>query len=362
MLYHFLYPLSDYFGPFNLFRYITFRAAYAGAFALLICLFLGPWVIRLIRRFELKPVIREELNEHHYEKSKTPTMGGILILGSILLALLLFADLTNRYIQLGIITILGLGLLGFVDDYLKVKRQRVRGLNKKMKLAGQVIIALLIGIVLYFFPMTLEIKSKTNFILFKNVILDFGVFYILLVVLVIVGSSNAVNLTDGIDGLAIGLLAIASAALTALIYAGGHIKIANYLNILYIAGCGEMTVFGLAILGAALGFLWFNAHPAQIFMGDTGSLSLGGALGLLAIVARQELLLILVGGVFVLEAVSVLVQIIYFHLTGGKRVFRMAPFHHHLELGGWRESQIVIRLWILSILFSLLAISSLKIR
>lgn len=362
MLYLFLYPFKNYFSPFNLFRYITFRAAYAGAISLILCLLLGPRVINWIKRFAIGQNIREEVPERHQLKSGTPTMGGILILFAIVIAVLLLADLTNRYIQLGLLTLVWLGILGYIDDYIKVRRKKPRGLPKRVKLLAQFSLTLIIGLILYYLPVAPDIKTKTNFLLFKNVLIDFGIFYIPFVMIVMVGATNAVNLTDGLDGLAIGLLTAAATTYAFLTYVAGHFKLAQYLNIIYVPLSGEMAIFCLAIAGASLGFLWFNSYPAQIFMGDTGSLPLGGLIGLTAIFCKQEILLILVGGVFVIEAVSVLIQVIYFHMTKGKRIFRMAPLHHHFELCGWQEPKIVTRFWILAILFGLLAISSLKIR
>lgn len=362
MLYLFLYPFKNYFSPFNLFRYITFRAAYAGAISLILCLLLGPRVINWIKRFAIGQNIREEVPERHQLKSGTPTMGGILILFAIVIAVLLLADLTNPYIQLGLLTLVWLGILGYIDDYIKVRRKKPRGLPKRVKLLAQFSLTLIIGLILYYLPVAPDIKTKTNFLLFKNVLIDFGIFYIPFVMIVMVGATNAVNLTDGLDGLAIGLLTAAATTYAFLTYVAGHFKLAQYLNIIYVPLSGEMAIFCLAIAGASLGFLWFNSYPAQIFMGDTGSLPLGGLIGLTAIFCKQEILLILVGGVFVIEAVSVLIQVIYFHMTKGKRIFRMAPLHHHFELCGWQEPKIVTRFWILAILFGLLAISSLKIR
>jgi phospho-N-acetylmuramoyl-pentapeptide-transferase len=362
MLYLLLYPLREHFGPLNLFHYITFRAAYAGSLSLILCLICGPMIIRWIKKLALGQNIRDEVPERHKIKSGTPTMGGILILTTIIISVLLLADLTNRYIQLGLLTLIWLGVLGYWDDYIKVKLKKPRGLSKRSKLIAQFILALIIGFILYFFPVSPEIKAKTNFLLFKNVLLNFGVFYIPFVMIVIVGSTNAVNLTDGLDGLAIGLLGAAAITYAFLIYVSGNIKLAQYLNVIFVPNSGEMAVFCLAMVGASLGFLWFNSYPADVFMGDTGSLPLGGIIGLVAIICKQEVLLLLVGGVFVIEAGSVLIQVIYFHATKGKRVFKMAPLHHHFELSGWQEPKIVTRFWILAALFGLLAISSLKIR
>jgi phospho-N-acetylmuramoyl-pentapeptide-transferase len=362
MLYLLLYPLKEYFGPLNLFRYITFRAAYAGAFSLVLCLIFGPMVIRWIKKLALGQNIREEVPDRHKTKSGTPTMGGVLILATIVIAVLLFADLTNRYIQLGLLTLVWLGTLGYIDDYIKVRLKKPRGLSKRTKLIAQFGLALIIGLVLYLFPVTPDIKTKTNFLLFKNILVDFRIAYIPFVMIVIVGSTNAVNLTDGLDGLATGLLIAAAATYAFLVYVAGHVKLSQYLNIIFVPGCGEMAILCLAVIGAGLGFLWFNSYPAEIFMGDTGSLPLGGLIGLAAVFSKQEVLLLLVGGVFVIEAGSVLLQVLYFHATKGKRIFKMAPLHHHFELCGWEEPKIVTRFWILAVLFGLLAISSLKIR
>lgn len=362
MLYLLLYPLKQYFGPLNLFRYITFRAAYAGALTLILSLIFGQLVIKWAKKLAIGQNIRAEVPERHKTKSGTPTMGGIMILSAIIIAVLLLADFTNRYIQLGLFTVVSLGGLGYLDDYIKVRKQKPKGLSKRIKLLIQIAIALVIGLILYYFPASPEIKTQTNLLLFKNIYINFGILYIPFVILVIVSSTNAVNLTDGLDGLAIGLLSAAAATYTFLTYVAGHSKFAQYLNIIYCPGVGEMAIFTLAVVGAGLGFLWFNAFPAQIFMGDTGSLPLGGLIGLTAVLCKQEVLLLLVGGVFVIEAGSVLIQVFYFRTTKGKRIFKMAPLHHHFELCGWDEPKIVTRFWILAVLFGLLAIASLKIR
>jgi phospho-N-acetylmuramoyl-pentapeptide-transferase len=361
MLYHLLYPLRDLFGPFNLFRYITFRAAYAAALAIVLVIGLGPWFTRRLKKAGIVAKIRDEVPGRHKGKTGTPMMGGVLILFSLIVSTLLFADLTNRYIQLGLGGLLGLGALGAWDDYLKFKG-RPRGLSIGTKLAGQIGLGLVIGSILYFLPLEPSYRTQTNLLLFKNFLLNLGVGYIPFVVLVVVGTSNAVNLTDGLDGLSVGILGICLAAYAALSYLAGHIKFADYLDILYVRGAGELTVLCAAALGACLGFLWFNSYPATIFMGDTGALALGGLVGIAAVICKHELLLLLVGGVFVIEALSVLAQIVYFHSTNHRRLLRMAPLHHHFELSGWPEPKIVVRFWILGILFALLALSSLKIR
>lgn len=360
MLYHLLYPLKEYFGPFNLFHYITFRAAYAAVISLLLCLFLGPWFIKKMRKKSLGERIREEVPDRHRRKKGTPTMGGMLILFSVVVPILLLGDFTNRYMHLSLLTLVWLGLLGFWDDYRKIRGRK--GLSKRTKLLWQIGLGLIVGSVLYFLPVDPYYKSKTNLLLFKNFLLDFGMFYMPFSILVITASTNAVNFADGLDGLAVGLLGIALGAYAVFSYVAGHIKIAGYLNVIYAPGAGELTVVCAAALGAILGFLWFNSYPASIFMGDTGSLSLGGLVGVVALIAKQEILLIIVGGVFVLEAISVIIQVIGYHGANHKRIFKMAPLHHHFELSGWSEPKIVVRFWILAMLFVFLALSTLKIR
>ncbi len=362
MLYRFLWPLREVFGPFNLFRYITFRAAAAGALAIVLVLVLGPALIRLVRRLQLGQNIRDEVPEHHRKKAGTPTMGGVLILAAGLAGILLFADLGNRLVQLGILTLVWLGALGLWDDFVKVKLGKARGVDKTTKLVVQFVLAAFIGAVLYYAPLDPAVRTKTNFLLFKNLTLDFRWFYLPFVMLVVVSGSNAVNLADGLDGLAAGLLVVALGSMAALCYVSGHAQLAQYLNIMFVNGAGEMAVYCLALMGACLGFLWFNCHPAQIFMGDTGSLPLGGALALAGIVAKHELLLPLIGGVFLMEIGSVVIQVIYFRATGGKRLFRMSPLHHHFELKGWTEPQVVTRFMILAVLFGMLALATLKVR
>lgn len=362
MLYYWLRSLQPYFSPLNLFRYITFRAAIAGALSIILTLVIGKPMINLVKRLQIGQTIRAEVPERHKLKAGTPTMGGVLMLFSALIGILLFGDLTNRGIQLGIGVLVTLGLLGLWDDYVKVRGGKARGINKRTKLLFQFLVALGVGAALYFAPSDPGIKTKTNFLFLKNVVVDFGVFYIPLVMFAIVATSNAVNLSDGLDGLAAGLLAVAFAAYTIFCYVSGNSKIAHYLNIQYVPLSGEITVFCFAITGACLGFLWFNCHPAEIFMGDTGSLPLGGALALAAVLSKHELLLPLVGGVFVLEAGTTLLQIVVFRTSGGKRVFKMAPLHHHYELAGWAEPKIVTRFIILAVLLGMVAVASLKVR
>ena len=361
MLYLLLYPLKDIFGPFRLFGYITFRSAYAVVVAILIILLFGQKFINLLTRKTIKQHIREEVPQTHRVKEGTPSMGGILILLSILISSLLFCDLTNINILILFTATVWFGLLGIWDDYIKIHKNRPRGLSIKTKLIFQIIYGLGLGLFLFFHGPA-SFSTKTNLIFVKNYVVNFGIFYPAFVTLVVVGTSNSVNLTDGLDGLAIGLIGICAVAYSALAYATGHAVISHYLNIIFLKNGGEITVFLASIAGASLGFLWFNSYPAQVFMGDTGALSLGALIGISAILIKQELILVLVGGVFVIEALSVLLQVIYFHQTNGKRLFRMAPLHHHFELKGLTEPKIVVRFWIVGIIFLMFALSTLKIR
>jgi phospho-N-acetylmuramoyl-pentapeptide-transferase len=364
MLYHWLYGLRHEFSPFNIFRYITFRAALCGGFSLLLCLLLGPVVIRGVKRMALGQRIREEVPERHQAKAGTPTMGGLLMLGSIIVSLLLFGDLSNQYVLISLISLVWLGLLGFADDYVKVRLGRPRGLNKRTKLIVQFILALGIGTIVYCFPADPSIRTHTNLLFVKNYQIDFRTpfIYVPFVALVVVGFSNAVNLTDGLDGLACGLLGVAAGSYAVLSYVSGNFQLAHYLDVIFVPKSGELAIVALTLMGAAIGFLWFNSHPASIFMGDTGSLPLGGLLGVLAVLTKQEILLLIVGGVFVAEAVSVILQILVFRLGKGRRLFRMAPLHHHFELKGWTEEKVVTRFWILGILCGLTALATLKVR
>jgi phospho-N-acetylmuramoyl-pentapeptide-transferase len=383
MLYHLLYEFlyrgfGDLWTPlkvFNVFQYITFRTAYATLAALILSLVLGPWLINRLRQFQIGQHIREEGPKSHQAKAGTPTMGGVLIVLSIVFPTLLFADLRNPYVWLLVAGTLAFGGVGFADDYLKVRKKKNLGLTGHEKIGLQIVVSLIIGIFLLYLATSARYSTKLTVPFFKflrpDLVLD-GLagtsFYflaylpfLLFVSLVIVGASNAVNLTDGLDGLAIGCTLIASAALTALTYVTGHSGHAKYLDIQYISGVGEVTIFCGAMVGASLGFLWYNAHPAEVFMGDVGSLALGGAIGTVAVAIKQELLLIFVGGVFVIEALSVMVQVISFKLRG-KRIFRMAPLHHHFELGGWKESKVIIRFWIAALVFALFSLSTLKLQ
>ncbi|MCF8038678.1 MAG: phospho-N-acetylmuramoyl-pentapeptide-transferase [Desulfohalobiaceae bacterium] len=358
MFYHLLFPLSDVVSFFNVFRYITFRSVYALVTALLLCILLGPRLIAWLERIKYKQNIQEDVTNHR-NKQGTPTMGGILVWGSLLLSVLLWGDLTNTYLWLTIFLFSGFGLIGFIDDYLKVVKKQNKGLSVKGKFLAQVLVAGAAVTVLICLP---GYSSVLYVPFFKSLQPDLGWLYLPFALAVIVGSSNGVNLTDGLDGLAIGPTIIAAGCLTIFVYVAGHARLADYLQVASVAGVGEVTVFCGALVGAGLGFLWFNAYPAQVFMGDVGSLSIGSVLGFIAILCKQELVLVIVGGLFVVETVSVIIQVGYFRFTGGRRIFRMAPLHHHFEMIGTPESKISVRFWILSILLALVALSTLKLR
>jgi phospho-N-acetylmuramoyl-pentapeptide-transferase len=368
MLYHLLPQLSDVHIVFNLFRYQTFRAAGAVVTALLFSFLLGPATIRWLRRLRFGQVIRSEGPESHLEKAGTPTMGGVLIILSAGVSTLLWAELTNWYTVLCLLALLWLGVLGFLDDYLKVIRGKSEGLVARYKLLGQFGIGVAIGLFLLYHPISPYDSAQTGVPFFSDYMLVFwGPAYVAFVAIVLAGTSNAVNLSDGLDGLASGLIAIAAATFAILAYVTGRTDTSSYLGLFYLPGAGEMAVFGVALSGAAIGFLWFNSHPAEVFMGDTGSLSMGAAIGVMAILLKAEFLLVIVGGVFVLEAVSVILQTSYFKYTArttgtGRRIFRMSPLHHHFEKLGWPETKVVTRFWIVGILFAMLAMSTLKIR
>ena len=361
MLYHLLYPLHEYFSALNVFRYITFRAAYATVTALLICFIAGPWFIRQLHKRRIIQPIREEGPKTHEGKKGTPTMGGILILAAIFIPCLIWCNLSDPYVVIALLTTLWMGIIGFVDDYLRVVAKRPKGLIGRYKLAGQLSYGLGLGLYLYLRPIDPDVSTLTSIPFFKGLFINFGWFYVVLVMLVVTGASNAVNLTDGIDGLAIGLCAFCFVAFAGLAYVTGHKVFSQYLNILYLEGGGELAVYCMAVVGAALGFLWFNTHPAQLFMGDTGSLSLGGALGVVAILLKRELLLVVIGGIFVAEALSVIIQVVSYKLRK-KRIFKMSPLHHHFELSGWSEQKIVVRFWIVATLLMLLSLSTLKLQ
>jgi phospho-N-acetylmuramoyl-pentapeptide-transferase len=377
MLYWLLYQeLFPVFSPFRVFHYVTFRIAFASLTALLLAMVLGPWLIARLREFQIGQHIREEGPESHKKKAGTPTMGGILILLATMVPTMLWADLSNVYVWIVVFSTLAFGFIGFLDDYLKVKRRQNLGLRARDKIFLQIVVSLLVGVSLLM--LTAKGLYSTHLVVpfFKkfspNLLIDslmgspytypFAfVFFFLFVILVLVGSTNAVNLTDGLDGLAIGLTVIAVGALTVLCYVTGHVNFARYLDIGYLRGAEEVAVFCGALVGASLGFLWYNAHPAEIFMGDVGSLALGGAIGTVAVIIKQELLLPFIGGVFVVEALSVILQVGSFKLRG-KRIFLMAPIHHHFEKSGWAESKVIIRFWIVGLLMALFALTTLKLR
>jgi phospho-N-acetylmuramoyl-pentapeptide-transferase len=361
MLFHLLLSFYPQVPVFNVVRYITFRTAAASVTALFISLVLGPWLIRRLHAFQIGQVIRQEGPQSHQAKAGTPTMGGLLILAAALVPTLLWADLTNVYVWVAVLATASFGAIGFLDDYLKITRRTSGGLLARQKMGLQVAVAVLVGLALMWFAANNLYNTRLIFPFFKQLIPDLGWFYVPFAAFVLVGASNAVNLTDGLDGLAISTFAIAAAAFTALAYVTGHAVFASYLLLVHFAPAGELTIFCGALVGASLGFLWYNAHPAEIFMGDVGSLALGGALGTVAILIKQELLLVFVGGVFVLEALSVIVQVVSFKLTG-KRVFRMAPLHHHFEMLGWEEPKVIARFVIIAIIFALFSLTTLKLR
>ncbi|NBC30520.1 MAG: phospho-N-acetylmuramoyl-pentapeptide-transferase [Spirochaetes bacterium] len=355
----FLYPLVKYFTPFNVFQYITFRGAYAAITALLISFILGPGLIHFLKRKEAGEEIREDGPETHRTKSGTPTMGGILIILAIVVSAFLWMDIRSLYTWLVIASVLAFGSIGFIDDYLKIFRKNSKGMRGWVKFAGQIAVSLTIALILYFNQTETTTLLYVPFI--KTPVLDLGVLYVPFAVLLLVSYSNAVNLTDGLDGLATGLVMMVALTFTVLSYVTGRVDFAEYLQIPFLADGGELAVFSLALVGACVGFLWFNGHPAEIMMGDTGSLSLGGTIGVISMMIKKEILLVIVGGVFVLEVFSVVIQVVSYKLRK-RRVFLMAPLHHHFELKGWAESKVVLRLWILGGLFALLSLSTLKIR
>ncbi|MEK0082583.1 phospho-N-acetylmuramoyl-pentapeptide-transferase [Benzoatithermus flavus] len=362
MLYHLLFPLAEHISVFNVFRYITFRTGGAIMTALLVSFWLGPGLIRWLKKKqrEGQPIRLDGPESHLLTKKGTPTMGGVLILLALASATLLWADLTNGYVWVVLIVTLGYGLIGFADDYLKLTKRSSGGLPGRLKLLGQGMIGVVAAVVLMRLT-TPQLATSVAVPFFKDILIPLGFTFPLFGALVMMGSSNAVNLTDGLDGLAIVPVMIAAACFAFIAYLAGNAIFANYLGIPHVPGTGELAVFGGAVVGASLGFLWFNAPPAMVFMGDTGSLSIGGALGAVAVATKHELVLAIIGGLFVLEAVSVIVQVASFKLTG-KRVFRMAPLHHHFEKKGWQEPTIVIRFWIIAMILALIGLSTLKLR
>jgi len=362
VFYGLLVPLKDAFSAFNIFRYITVRTALAGVTAMLICFMAGPWLIKALRRKQIGQEIRTEGPQSHHAKKGTPTMGGLLIIGATILPTLLWGNLGNTYVWLAMGTMLTFGLVGWLDDYLKVSRRRSLGLIARNKLVLQFGLAVAFGGLIMLLARAGVFDLRISLPIFKSWLPYLGLFYWPWIVLILVGSSNAVNLADGLDGLAIGLTLISAGALTALTYIAGHAVFSKYLYVARVPMAAELTVFGGALVGACLGFLWFNSHPAQVFMGDVGAISLGATLALISILIKQEFLLFSVAGVFIIELLSVAIQVSYFRLSGGKRVFRMAPLHHHFELLGWPEEKVVVRFWIMGIIFALFTLTSLKLR
>jgi len=358
MLYHIFYPLSANIKLFNIFRYLTFRTIYAMITALVVCFVFGPWIIRKLESLQARQVIRTDGPESHLQKQGTPTMGGVMILAAIVIPTLLWADLSNQYVWMALFITIGYGVIGFVDDYKKVIEKNTKGLSPRQKMFWQVMLAGAVAAFLFLKP---GFSEELYFPFFKRFHPDLWLFFIPFATLVIVGASNAVNLTDGLDGLAIGPVAINAATYMLFAYIAGHATLSAYLQVPRVPGAGELAVMCGATVGAGLGFLWYNSYPAEVFMGDVGSLSLGGTLGIIAVLTKQEILLVIVGGVFVVEALSVIFQVGSYKYRG-KRIFRMAPIHHHFELKGVAEPKIIVRFWIITIILALVAISTLKMR
>lgn len=360
MLRELLLPLVQYFSPFNIFRYLTFRSAYAAVTALLVVYLFGPTVIARLRVLKFGQSVRTDGPQSHLVKSGTPTMGGVLIIFGVAISVVLWQDVRNPLTWIALGSLVGFGLIGMADDLLKIRKRNSDGLSAGKKLVFQFLVSGLAAAALY--VMGGEDTTKLYIPFLKKHVLDLGIFWIPLAMIYVTAWSNAVNITDGLDGLATGLVIMALVAFSILTYVSGRADWAGYLQIPYIKGAGELTVFNLALLGACVGFLWFNSHPAEVFMGDAGSLSLGGVLGVLSLIVKKEILLLVIGGVFVMELGSTMLQIIYFKLTKGKRLFRMAPIHHHFELSGLKETKVVVRFWILGAIFALVALSTLKIQ
>jgi phospho-N-acetylmuramoyl-pentapeptide-transferase len=352
-------PLIKYFSAFNIFQYITFRSAYAAVTGLIISFIFGPPLIRRLRRLKAGQEVRDDGPETHLSKSGTPTMGGLLILISTSISMLLWMDLQNSYTWVVLFSLLGFGSLGFLDDYLKVFHKSSEGMHARVKFGGQTLVSFLV--VLFLFVNSNQYTTLLYVPFFKHPVVDLGWLYIPFGMLLLVGFSNAVNLTDGLDGLATGLVILVGITFALLTYVSGRVDFSEYLQIPFISGAGELTILCLALVGSSIGFLWYNSHPAEVFMGDTGSLSLGGVLGVVALIVKKEILLVIIGGVFVLEVISVMIQVISYKWRK-KRVFKMAPLHHHFELKGWDESKVVVRFWILGGLFTILSLSTLKIQ
>jgi phospho-N-acetylmuramoyl-pentapeptide-transferase len=378
MFYWLLYEqLYRYFSPLRVFRFITFRTAFASLTSLFLCLVLGPWLIAKLRQFQIGQIIREEGPKSHQKKAGTPTMGGVLIVISIVVPTLLWANLNNTYVWIALFSIVAFGAIGFWDDYSKIRKHQNLGITGRRKFAAQCVVAIIVGAFLLVLRAHGAYSTAMNVPFFKSFkpSLVIGsllgnpftfplafIFFFLFIAFIIVGSTNAVNLTDGLDGLAIGLMIIAAGAMTVLTYTTGHAEFAKYLDLVRLPGAGELTVFCGAMTGASLGFLWYNTHPAEIFMGDVGSLALGGSMGVVSILIKQEILLVFIGGVFVVETLSVILQVASYKLRNGKRIFKMAPLHHHFEAMGWPEEQIIVRFWIAGLVMALFALTTLKLR
>ena len=366
MLYYILYPLAKKYIVFNLFRYITFRLAMAATTSFLVSVFLCSPLIKYLKKRHWVTKIREDVPQRHQGKKGTPTMGGLVIIAGVLMGTILWAKIGNPYIILSLVSVVLAGAMGFIDDYLKDVKHKPKGLLARYKLYGQFILAFAISIMIYLYPLKtpsgLDLRTITEVPFLKNLYINMGIGYILFTMLVIVGASNAVNLSDGLDGLAAGLVGILAATFTVVAYVSGRQDFTAYLNIIYLPGSGELSIFCASMAGAILGFLWYNSYPAEIFMGDTGALSMGAALGVVAVILKKEFMLLIAGFVLVAEALSVILQVIHFKRTGGKRLFRMAPIHHHFELMGWAEPKIVVRFWILGIIFAVLGLVSFKVR
>ena len=369
MFYYLLEYINDVFNPpgFDVFRFLSFRSALAAVTGLILSLYLGPKIIRMLKKNQIDQPIREEGPQTHYSKKGTPTMGGLIILGSVIIPVLLWGDIKSTYIILVLFATLFLGAVGFADDYLKVVKKLPKGLIARYKLIGQIFVGIVVGSAIYFLPEFSTYNTETTLPFFKNMNWDFSYLYIPAVIFIITATSNAVNLTDGLDGLATGITIIVMLALAVMSYVSGNVIYADYLNIMYLPGSGELTVYIAALIGAALGFLWFNFYPAQIFMGDTGSLAIGGAFGVMMILIKKELFIPILGGIYFIETISVIIQRVYFKYTKkkygeGKRVFLMAPIHHHFEKLNWAEPKIVVRFYIVTIILAILSLASFKVR
>jgi phospho-N-acetylmuramoyl-pentapeptide-transferase len=362
VLYELFYGLKDIWFGFNVFKYISFRASMAAVTSFLSCIIMGPVIINLLRQVNVKQYVRKEhvdgIYDLHKQKEGTPTMGGVLIIMSVLFSTLLWGIFNNDYILLALGGMIWLGAIGFVDDCMKIKNKDSKGIQAVTKLAGQVILALIVGL---FVIRNNHIGTDLYVPFFKNAVCNFGIFYIIFVLLVIVGASNAVNLTDGLDGLAIGNVLFVTITYAIISYITGHVSLSKYLQVFYLPGAGELTIFCAALTGAGLGFLWFNSYPASIFMGDTGSLAIGGSIAIVSVLIKKEILLVIAGGILVMEAVSVIIQVCSFKLSR-KKVFLMTPIHHHFQIKGWHESKITMRFFIISAILALLSLASLKVR